>query len=364
MTLDEKSKLARKLTHALHQAPDNPELFANIMKATVASAGIHVTDLSVTIGDLTNRLAEQLRDAKRDSKPTFDTLIDMAGTKISLGKRPERALADALGVTVKTLEEHKQHGRVPRMWLDKIRALPDLDETTAEYDHETVRLIELLAENGYTPATIHDSFRRIRTSRAGARQIDKIVFGSAGQFDADEVRRMGSELFGTGQDAVPRLAVWLSTHLRSDAKFDAKELNPKQVEKLRSRFKREIEMRQNDPTYCRVASAAELIQRPTRSGARSAESDPFTDSRRLRQRLDSIFSDDASDRRNRRMAQLTGLDERHTLDLLNGANSVSEAWWNFVDEVERALGRQRVRSPNEAEPSLLQRMGYAREQRP
>src|SRR5207249_4326506 len=115
------------------------------------------------------RLAEQLRDARRDAKPTFDTLIDMAGTKISLGKKPERALADVLGVTVKIIDDHKQHGRVPRVWLDKIRAMPDLDETRAEFDADTQRVVELLAENGYTPATIHDSFRRIRTSRAGAK---------------------------------------------------------------------------------------------------------------------------------------------------------------------------------------------------
>jgi hypothetical protein len=358
MTLDEKAKLARKLTHALHQAPDNPELFTNIMKSTVATAGIHVTDLSVTIGDLTNRLAEQLRDAKRDSKPTFETLADMAGTKIGLGKRPERALADVLGVTVKIIEEHKQHGRVPRVWLDKIKALPDLDETTAEYDADTQRVIELLAESGYTSAMIYDCFRRIRTSRAGARQIDKVVFGSAGQLDAEELKLIGRDLFGAAPDAESRFAIWLSTHLRNDAKIEAKTLNPKQVEKLRARFKREIEMRQNDLAYRRVAQAAELIQRPLRSGARSLESDPFADSRRLRLRLDRIFADDMPDRRNRRLAQLTGLDDRHTLDLLNGANAVNEVWWNFIDEIERAVREEKSAAVVNAEqPSLLRRMG-------
>ncbi len=357
MNLDEKAKLARKLTHALHQAPDNPELFTTVMKNTIATAGIHLTDLSVTIGDLTNRLAEQLRDAKRNSKPTFDTLIDMAGTKISLGKRPERALADVLGISAKTIEEHKQHGRVPRVWLDKIKALPDLDETTAEYDADTQRVIELLAESGYTPAMIHDCFRRIRTSRAGARQIDKIVFGSAGQLDAEELKRMGRDLFGTAQDAESQFAIWLSTHLRNEGKTEAKALNPRQAEKLRARFKRESEMRQSDPAYRRVAGAAELIQRPARSGARSLESDPFSDSRRLRSRLGSIFGDDVPDRWNRRLAQLTGLDDRHTLDLLNGANAVNEVWWNFIDEVERAITRQTVETGNGEQASLLRRMG-------
>ena len=128
MNLDEKAKLVRKLTHALHQAPDNPELFTNIVRSTIAAAGIHITDLSVTTGDLTNWLAEKVRDLRRDSKPTFETLLDMAGTKLNLGKKPERVLAEVLGVPVKTVQDHKQHGRVPRMWFDKVRSLPDLDE--------------------------------------------------------------------------------------------------------------------------------------------------------------------------------------------------------------------------------------------
>jgi hypothetical protein len=357
MNLDEKAKLARKLTHALHQAPEHPELFTNIVKNTVATAGIHITDLSVTIGDLTIRLAEQLRDARRDAKPTFDTLIDMAGTKISLGKRPERALADVLGITVKTIEDHKRHGRVPRVWLETIKALPDLDETRAEFDADTQRVIELLTENGYTPATIQDCFRRIRTSRAGARQIDRIVYGSAGQFDAGELKGMGHDLFRDANDADRRFAIWLSTHLRTDTKIDAKALNSKQAEKLRTRFKREIEMRQSDPAYCRVAHAAELIQRPPRSGARSSGTDPFSDSRRLRSRLDNLFADEAPDRRNRRLAQLTGLDERHTLDLLNGANAVNEVWWNFIDDVESAIAGNKVEAVNGELSSLLGRMG-------
>jgi hypothetical protein len=357
MNLDEKAKLARKLTHALHQAPENPELFTNIVKNTLATAGIHITDLSVSIGDLTIRLAEQLRDARRDAKPTFDTLIDIAGTKISLGKRPERALAEALGVPVKIIEDHKLHGRVPRMWLDKIKALPDLDETRAEFDPETQRIIELLAENGYTTATIQDCFRGIRTSRAGPRQIDRIVNGSAGQLDAEELKRMERDLFGAAYGAEPRFAIWLSTHLRTDKKIEAKTLNPRQTEKLRTRFKREIEMRQNDPAYRRVAKAAELVQRPLRTSSRSSETDPFSASGRLRSRLDSLFCDEAADRRSRRLAQLTGLDERHTSDLLKGANAVGEVWWTFLNQVEAAVVGNRVEVLKSEQSSLLGRMG-------
>jgi hypothetical protein len=357
MNLDEKAKLARKLTHALHQAPENPELFTNILKNTVSAAGVHITDLSVTVSDLTLRLAEQLRDAKRDAKPTFDTLIDMAGTKLSLGKRPERTLADALGVTVKNIEDHKQHGRVPRAWLDKIKALPDLDETRAEFDEQTQRVIELLAENGYAPAAIQDCFRRIRTSRAGLRQIDRIVYGSAGQLDAEELKRMGRDLFGAADDAKTRFEIWLSTHLRTDTQLEGNALNPRQAEKLRARFKREIEMRQSDPAYRKVAKAAELIQRPLRPSGRSSETDTFSASRQLRSRLDRLFGDAASDRRNRRLAQLTGLDERHTGDLLNGANAVSELWWNFLGRVEAAVTGDGVEVFKSGQSSLLGRLG-------
>jgi hypothetical protein len=342
MTLDEKGKLARKLTHALHQAPGNPELFTNIMKNAVAAAGIHMTDLSITIGDLTIRLAEQLRDAKRDAKPTYDTLTDMAGTKINFGTRPERALAEVLGVTVKNIEDHKRHGRVPRMWLDKIRALPDLDETSTDFDAETQRVIELLAENGYSAATIQDCFRRIRTSRAGLRQIEKIVHGSVGPLAEEELGQMQCNLFSAAHDADPRFAIWVATQLRTDTNAAVTAVNAKQAEKLRIRFKREIEMRQSDPAYRRVAKAAELIQRPQRSGARSPGSDRFSESSRFRVRLDRLFGDEAPDRRNRRLAQLTGLDERHTLDLLNGANAVNEVWWKFLGDVEAAVTGTKV----------------------
>jgi hypothetical protein len=116
-------------------------------------------------------------------------------------------------------------------------------------------------------------------------------------------------------------------------------------------------MRQSDLAYRRVANAAELIQRPLRSGARSSEMDPFSDSRRLRSRLDSLFADEALDRRNRRLAQLTGLDERHTLDLLNGANSVNDVWWNFIAEIEAAVAGNKVETFKSEQSSLLRRMG-------
>lgn len=359
MNLDEKAKLARKLTHALHQAPDNPDLFANVVKNVVAAAGIHITDLSISTGDLTTRLAEQLRDARRDAKPTYETLIDMAGTKISLTKKPERTLAEALGVPVKTIEDHKRHGRVPRVWLEKIRSLPELDETRAEFDSETQRVIELLAENGYAPAEIQDSFRRIRTSRAGLKQIEKIVYGTTGQLDAEELARMQRDLFDAGDDAQRRFGIWLSTHLRTNAKLDAKAVNPKQAEKLRTRFRRELELRQSDLAYRKVAKAAELIERPMRVGPRSSRADPFSDSRRLRSRLDCLFGDEAPDRRNRRLAQLTGLDDRHTLDLLNGANAVNEVWWNFFTELEAAATTRNVDTPTREQSSFLRRMGLA-----
>jgi hypothetical protein len=183
------------------------------------------------------------------------------------------------------------------------------------------------------------------------------VYGSAGQLDADELKQMQNDLFGAAHEGEPRFAIWLSTHLRTDTKMDSKALNPKQAEKLRARFKREIELRQSDPAYRRVAKAAELIERPMRSGPRSLGADPFSDSRRLRSRLDVLFGDEAPDRRNRRLAQLTGLDDRHTLDLLNGANAVNEVWWNFFTEIEAAATASKVDTPKGEHPSLLRRMG-------
>src|SRR5262249_14433422 len=161
-------------------------------------------------------------------------------------------------------------------------------------------IIELLAENGYSPAAIQDAFRHIRTSRAGLRQIERIVHGSAGQLDVEELKQMERDLFGDAPDAGRRFDIWLATHLRTDSKIDAKALNPKQAEKLRARFKRELEMRQSDNAYRRVSRAAELIDRPLRSGARSLGADPFSDSRRLRTRLDGLFDDGVADRKNRR----------------------------------------------------------------
>jgi hypothetical protein len=43
---------------------------------------------------------------------------------------------------------------------------------------------------------------------------------------------------------------------------------------------------------------------------------------------------------------ITGLDERHTLDLLNGANAVNEVWWNFINEVETAVAGNKVQTSN------------------
>jgi hypothetical protein len=357
MVVDEKANLARKLTHALHQAPENPELFVNVVKNLVKSNGLHITDLSVSVGDLTIRLAEQLREARRDAKPTFDTLIDIAGTKLSLGKRPERTLSEVLGVSASTIEDHKKLGRVPRVWLDKIKSLPDLDETRAEFDPPTQRVIELLAESGYRPGAIHESFMRIRTSRAGLHQIEKVVHGSAGELRSEELMRMKRDLFSSAKDAERRFEVWLATQLRSETKTDVKAvyaLNPKQVERIRARFKREIDLRVSDPAYKRIATAAELIDRPVRGGARSVDADPFASSRRLRTRLDELFGDEVPDRRNRRLAQLTGLDERHTLDLLNGANAVNEMWWTFLNQVEASAKRDKIESAKSLQQSFME----------
>ncbi|MBM1169921.1 hypothetical protein [Microvirga arabica] len=337
MDIDQKAKLARKLTHALHQAPDNPQLFVNIVSQVTRSASLHMTDLAITFGDLTTRLAEQLRDARKDAKPTFDNLFDMASTKVPLGKNPNRVLADVLGVTTRTIEEHKKLGRVPRGWIEKIRSLPDLDETSSEFDVETKHVIEILSERGYSPQKIRDVFGRIRTSRAGLRQIEKIAHAEGGQLHVDELAQIGRELFGDRPQAERCLQIWLMTQLRVQSELPADRnpaLSSKQVEKLRTRFKREKEFRQNDPVYRTVSLAAELIERPIRANSRSAAGDMTADPINLRSFLSRLFGEGAEERHNRYLAQLTGLDDRHTLDLLKGANRVCEAWWDFLHRVE------------------------------
>jgi hypothetical protein len=359
MDLDAKARFARQLTHALHQAPENPELFANILSKLVGTAGLHITELAITTGDLTTRLHEQLRDARRDAPPTYQNLLDMASAKVSLGRHPDRALADVLGVSTKTIQNQKHVGRIPRAWLEKIRALPDFDETRAQFEEEARRVIEILAENGYTSEKIRNAFGQIRTSRAGLGQIEKIVHGEAGRFDADELARMECELFGDRPNAKERFRVWLSTHLRGDTGVIADPVrfcNPKQVEKLRIRHKREMDFRESDPAYRVVSSVCELLERPPRVNTRSQLADPRADAYRLQSLLRQLFGDGADDRSSRRLAQLTGLDDRHTLDLIKGANAVNSAWWDFLDKVEAKVHPKPPEVLSTKEPELLRRM--------
>jgi hypothetical protein len=58
--------------------------------------------------------------------------------------------------------------------------------------------------------------------------------------------------------------------------------------------------------------------------------------RELRLRLHRIFGDRTENRLTLRFAELSGLDDRHVLDLLKGANSVGHVWWEFLEAVEQA----------------------------
>jgi hypothetical protein len=187
----------------------------------------------------------------------------------------------------------------------------------------------------------------VRANRAGMKQIANAVHGQDGQMDVDELRRMQGQLFGDKPDARRRFQIWVGTHLRflPEQPTDnlARILNTTQVERLRARFKREVQLRDSDVAYKRVAQAAELIVRPLRASSRAGHVDRMAESRELRVRLERIFADaieeragDQPERLNKRLSQLTGLDERHTLDLLNGANGVGDAWWRFLDAVEIA----------------------------
>jgi hypothetical protein len=347
MDLETKAKLANKLTRALHQAPEHPETFVNIVRQVIGTAGLHITDLAIVFGDLTNRMAEQLRAARNDAQPTYENLVDLAQTKINLGRKPEKALSTAIGVSVAMVEECRRRGRVPRAWFQKVQALPDLDETRQQLDAETTRVARLLAEKGYSVEQIYAAFQHVRANRAGMKQIANAVHGQDGQMDVDELRRMQGQLFGDKPDARRRFQIWVGTHLRflPEQPTDnlARILNTTQVERLRARFKREVQLRDSDVAYKRVAQAAELIVRPLRASSRAGHVDRMAESRELRVRLERIFADaieeragDQPERLNKRLSQLTGLDERHTLDLLNGANGVGDAWWRFLDAVEIA----------------------------
>ena len=361
MDTEAKSKLATKLTRVLHQAPNHPENFATVVRQLLDSAGLHITDLAVTIGDdLNTRMAERVRAANAAAPPTFDNLLDIAGTKIPLGRTPDRALAAALAVSVKQVADCRQHGRVPRSWLDKIRSLPNLDETHAKLDAETARVAKLLAIEGFPPEEICGVFQRIRTSRAGLKQIANAVHGQEGPLTAQELTDMREGLFNSATDADDAFAVWLSTHIRAKiAALDElpRTLNVGQVEKLRARYKREMELRRIDLNYRRVATAADRIERPLKPTARTGSTDPTADARRLRSEVVGLFGDNA-DRCASRFAQLTGLDDRHALDLLSGANRINKCWWDFLDEVRQKL------FPTDELPLLRSINGGAAAQKP
>ena len=351
MNTESKAKLAIKLTHALHQAPEHPEVFVNVLQQTLKSAGLHITDLAVTMGDLTSRMFEQLRAARTDAQPTFENLVDLASSKINLGRKPERILANVLRVPVKNVEDCKRQGRVPRSWFEKIRAMPNLDETQVQFDAETTRIIRLLAERGLTPEQIHGAFQRIRTSRGGLRQVVNLVHGESGELGADELARMQQALFGDRPESNNRFKIWLATHLRVPLEqvSHVQNWNNTQVERLRARFRRENGLRRDDLGYRAASLAAELVERPIRANARFGRADLAADSRRLRLTLNRLFADEAEERHTVRLSQLTGLDERHTLDLLKGANGVGQVWWDFLDAVEAEL------FPFQNAPLLVQR---------
>ena len=211
---EEKAKVVRKLTHALHQAPDQPHNFANVPQQVIGSSGLHITDLAITIGDTTSILAKQLQAARRNAPPTYENLVDLASKKLNLGRHPERALAEVLGVPLRSVAEQKQSGRVPRGWFEKIHDLPDLDETRAYLDSETKRVVHILGQQGYSPEDIHNVFQRIRMTRAGVKQLASALHGTDGDVDANAVSRMREGLFGDRPNAEGRLKIWLATHAR------------------------------------------------------------------------------------------------------------------------------------------------------
>ena len=336
---EEKAKVVRKLTHALHQAPDKPHNFANVLQQVIGSSGLHITDLAITIGDTTSILAKQLQAARRNAPPTYENLVDLASQKLNLGRHPERALAEVLGVPPRSVAEQKQSGRVPRGWFDKIHDLPDLGETRAHLDSETKRVVHILGQQGYSPEDIHNVFQRIRMTRVGVKQLASALHGTEGDVDATALSRMRQELFGDRSNAENRFKIWLATHARLEGAETADPslgLSPKHAERLRTRYAREVELRRDDLAYRRVAEAAELIARPLRAKTRRQKVDVLAEARELRLRLHRLFGDQVEDRLTVRFAQLTGLDDRHALDLLKGANGVGDVWWGFLGAVEQA----------------------------
>ena len=75
MDLEAKAKLASRLSSVLHQAPDHPENFANVLTKQLATHGMHISDLRITFGDIDSFQAKQLQAAKRNAPPTHVNLM-------------------------------------------------------------------------------------------------------------------------------------------------------------------------------------------------------------------------------------------------------------------------------------------------
>jgi hypothetical protein len=172
------------------------------------------------------------------------------------------------------------------------------------------------------------------------KQITNIVHEQDDRLDLKQLEQMQRDLFGQHSDADKRFRIWLGTHLRTRANNVvnlAHQLSVGQVKKVRDRFRRELELRQTDDAYRSVSLAAELLDRPLKADGRRTRVDLAKESLRLKACLDRLFGREAHERHNIRLSQLTGLDDRHTLDLIKGANGIGQVWWDFLESVEAVV---------------------------
>lgn len=332
MDQEAKAKLASRLSAAMHQALDHPENFANVLAKQLVTHGLHISDLRITFGDIDSYMAKQLQAARRNAPPTYANLIDIAMPKLSLKARtPERALGEALGVPLSEVIERKRAGTVPRIWFERVHALPEPDETTAELAPEVRRAVEALADDGFTPDEIHQVFALMRTTRISAKQIT-VLHRQNVAFCVSETESMRDTLFGHRHDKDARMQNWLATHLKRPVAAAAAplSLSTKEADRLRERYKAEVRMRSEDNGYKRAAEAAELMPRPRRVvGHRGRSSGGGTAA--VSAILGAVFGDqsDAATR----LSQLTGLTARHALDLVKGSNNLPDDWIEFLDAV-------------------------------
>jgi hypothetical protein len=350
MDQEAKAKLASRLSSALHQAPDHPENFANVLTKQLATHGMHISDLRITFGDIDSFMAKQLQAAKRNAPPTYVNLMDMAEPKLSLkGRTPERALADALGVPPSEVVEWKRAGIVPRIWFDRVHALPGLDETTAELSPEVKRVVEALFDDGFSPDEIHQVFVRMRTTRISAKQIEVMQQQNV-TIGVPEIGSMRDELFGRRSDRKKRMDIWLATHLEEPVDSGtAPSLSKDQADRLSDRYRTEIRLRGEDPCYARAAETAELMPRPRRAlGHRGRSSSGGAGS--VARVLSAVFGDQ-TDAANR-LSQLTGLTPRHALDLVKGSNNLPDDWTEFLNAVAAQLRQNAVTAEERVEPTL------------